>query len=743
MSIKHLAFTSVALLAASIWAFPNAPLRGQDPAGGPDQEVLTHGPVHEAYAEPTVSNPTEPLVVPKQAPAPIEEMPPDVKPDGANVVWIAGYWAWDDTRNDFIWVSGIWRDTPPNYVWVAGYWSQVANGFQWTPGFWSPAEQQQVSYLPEPPQSLESGPNTPQPSADDFWVPGNYQYVETRYVWRPGYWTVAQPDWIWTPAHFVWSPSGYIFIPGHWDYVLARRGVLFAPVYFSAPIYARRHFVFAPSVVIDSNLLTVNFFVRPNYCHYYFGDYYGENFVALGFNPWFSVGVRFGPDPLFAYYRWDHRDDRRWAEGQREHFAYMNSHPEARPPRTYAQQTTIINNNITINKNTNNIAIGAPLNQYVKNVNNSGGNNVKFVNVSTQQREQFAQQAVQTHDMARERAKLESPSGGPKNGPLTGGPNLGGTPKTLNLRNLAQSGGGQLPGSNPTGAGANVRTNTNINSQTGGPSNERTGAGGKTFGGPNTANPGAGTIPGNLNYGRTGTGSGTLPGGTTGPGTAGGTTSGRGPSGASGPSTDIFRARTGEALKSGSGSSNGPGPGGPSGSGSNAKKFEDFNNKGPSFSPPSGRGGGPPPSPTPSDRGRSSSGDSRGKKPDDSKGGSNGPGGGRAFFAPGNSRGLADAQNAVEEPVDSRAKDPIRPLTLNPSLAPTSRTANGLAASRSSFDLQPQQSVKDPVRPLNLLPQSQPRSSTGPVPANGPAPRGNSDPRGKDPIQPLRLAPNN
>ena len=163
------------------------------------------------------------LVVPKQPPEPIEEMPPDVKPDGANVVWVTGYWAWDDTRKDYIWVSGIWRDTPPNHVWVAGYWNQVADGFQWTPGFWSPEQQEQVNYLPEPPQTVEQGPTIPQPSPNDFWVPGNWQYNETRYMWRPGYWTVAQPDWIWTPAHYVWTPSGYIFIPGHWDYMLERR----------------------------------------------------------------------------------------------------------------------------------------------------------------------------------------------------------------------------------------------------------------------------------------------------------------------------------------------------------------------------------------------------------------------------------------------------------------------------------------------------------------------------------------
>ena len=418
MSTRQLGFASIAVLAASFWLVSQSHVRGQDAPEG--QEVLTHGPVHEAFAEPAAANPTATIVVPKQPPAAIEEMPPDVKPDGANVVWVAGYWAWDDTRNDYIWISGIWRDTPPNHVWVAGYWNQVADGFQWTPGFWSPAQQEQVNYLPAPPPTQESGPNIPQPGADDFWVPGYYQYVDTRYVWRPGYWTVGRPDWIWMPAHYVWTPSGYIFIAGHWDYALARRGVLFAPVYFSAPIYVRPRYVFAPVVVIEPSLLTVNFFVRPSYCHYYFGDYYGANFVSLGFSPWFSAGVRVGYDPLFTYYRWDHRGDRGWEVGVRDHFAYMRDHPDARPPRTFVQQTTIVNN-ITINKNSNvkNIAIGAPLNQYVRNANVNGG--AKFVNVSNQQRQLIAQDAMKSQDIARERAKIEATPGGSKSGPLAGG----------------------------------------------------------------------------------------------------------------------------------------------------------------------------------------------------------------------------------------------------------------------------------------------------------------------------------
>src|ERR1700730_6641542 len=104
MSTKHCGFAAVAVLAVAVlaaaaWLIPSSRTNADEgPALDQGQEVLTHGPVHEAFAEPTVANPTPSLVVPKEPPAPIEELPPDVKPDGANVVWVSGYWAWDDTR---------------------------------------------------------------------------------------------------------------------------------------------------------------------------------------------------------------------------------------------------------------------------------------------------------------------------------------------------------------------------------------------------------------------------------------------------------------------------------------------------------------------------------------------------------------------------------------------------------------------------------------------------------------------
>ncbi len=51
-------------------------------------EVLARGPVHEAYAEPTEREPVPTPIVNKEPPKPIEELPPDQKPEGDNVQWI-------------------------------------------------------------------------------------------------------------------------------------------------------------------------------------------------------------------------------------------------------------------------------------------------------------------------------------------------------------------------------------------------------------------------------------------------------------------------------------------------------------------------------------------------------------------------------------------------------------------------------------------------------------------------------
>src|SRR5262249_51053678 len=63
----------------------------ETPAVAKGVEVMTRGPVHEAFASPAVEPKPTP-VVPKKPPAAIEEMPPEERPEG-EVVWIKGYWA--------------------------------------------------------------------------------------------------------------------------------------------------------------------------------------------------------------------------------------------------------------------------------------------------------------------------------------------------------------------------------------------------------------------------------------------------------------------------------------------------------------------------------------------------------------------------------------------------------------------------------------------------------------------------
>ena len=301
-------------------------------------EVLTRGPVHEAFAETVTFDPKPGSVVPKAPPADIEELPPEQKPDGANVAWISGYWGWDDERSDFLWVSGIWRDLPPDRQWVSGYWGESAQGYQWTAGYWADARASEVEYLPEPPQSVEAGPNVDAPSPDHAWIPGSWVWHEARYAWRPGNWVTMQPDWVWVPAYYVWTRRGYVFVDGYYDYSVARRGVLFAPVHFAADVYSQREFSYSPATVINLAVFANHLFLRPASNHYYFGDYYAANYRDAGFYPRFSYHNHNGYDPFYAHDRWRHRRDRQWERRQEEQFRNFRDHEGSRPPRTWMAQ---------------------------------------------------------------------------------------------------------------------------------------------------------------------------------------------------------------------------------------------------------------------------------------------------------------------------------------------------------------------------------------------------------------------
>jgi hypothetical protein len=301
-------------------------------------EVLTRGPVHEAFAEPMTGQPQPGPIVPQQPPDLIDEMPPDQKPEGNTVQWIPGYWHWDDDSANYLWVSGFWRDVPPDRQWVPGTWNQVQGGWQWAPGYWADAQQQDVTYLPPPPPSIDNGPSTPAPNPDSVYVPGIWVYRDSRYLWRPGFFIAYNPDWVYTPACYQWTPAGYVFVDGYWDYPLTRRGLLFAPVLFDRALRTRPGWSYTPEYVISPTDLLTALFVRPAYEHYYFGDYFEPEYERHGFVPWIDYRInRRVADPLFVHLRGRHHGDERWEHDLRTVYAERRAGQAPRPPRTLAQ----------------------------------------------------------------------------------------------------------------------------------------------------------------------------------------------------------------------------------------------------------------------------------------------------------------------------------------------------------------------------------------------------------------------
>lgn len=378
--------------------------QAQAPANdAPGVEVLTRGPVHEAFAGMVTFNPEPGVVVTKTPPEGIEELPPEERPEGDNVTWIPGYWTWDDERSDFLWVSGTWRALPPGRAWMAGYWGRSTQGYQWTSGYWADASARETTYLPAPPVTIEAGPNIAAPSVDYGWSPGCWVWYQGRYAWRPGYWVQGRADWDWCPGHYVWTPRGYIFVGGFWDYPIERRGVLFAPVYFESGVYARHGYYYSPTIVINLGVFNDHLFLRPRYGHYYFGDYYAASYSQGGFYAAFTFqSSRHGYDPIYAHQRWVHRQDREWEHRVEASYQNRRDHETARPPRTWAAQRNI--HPATAESQQNRLLVATPIAQLAK----SSDSPVRFQPVAKAERQKLAQRGQEVQKSREERRTLET-----------------------------------------------------------------------------------------------------------------------------------------------------------------------------------------------------------------------------------------------------------------------------------------------------------------------------------------------
>src|SRR5262249_53248480 len=184
---------------------------------------------------------------------------------------------------------------------------------------------------PPPPQV--AGP-PPRPDENSFWVPGHWVWRD-RYLWQPGYWARVQPGYVWIPAHYSWTPYGHVYLEGYWDVAVARRGILYAPVVVDAVVVGPR-FVYVPAYAVSDTIVLHPLFVRPRYCHYYFGDSYEPRYRTIGYETCVVYSQRHY-DSIVVYRTWEHRREPAWINVQ---INISNDRFAGRapvPPRTLVQ----------------------------------------------------------------------------------------------------------------------------------------------------------------------------------------------------------------------------------------------------------------------------------------------------------------------------------------------------------------------------------------------------------------------
>ncbi len=221
---------------------------------------------------------------PQQPPAPIRERIPRQTDESA--IWLGGYWAWSDSKQDYIWTSGVWRRPPPGHQWIEGFWKEYDDGWSWIPGFWSDKDQADLSYIDlAPPEAIdENVPSSPQD--DYFWNSGFWWYNANKdeYEWVDGQWEQLDPNWVLIPAHYTWRPEGYVFIDAYWDWPLDALGEAYEPVYI--PPAQRETIIYEPVRVVEATYIIDHYFYTyPDYTcfyyhHFHYNPWYWENYCC-------------------------------------------------------------------------------------------------------------------------------------------------------------------------------------------------------------------------------------------------------------------------------------------------------------------------------------------------------------------------------------------------------------------------------------------------------------------------------
>lgn len=468
------------LLPAILLAATAATSRGEDPrvpdGKGIDAKVQgdvrveVRGPVHEAFAQPFDAKPGPNKAIKKEPPQPVAEEPPAQRPEGANVQWIPGYWAWNADTDNFLWVSGMWRNVPEGRHWVHGFWSDTADGNVWVNGHWAAQGEQDFQFVPEPPATKETFQIGAAPDQSSFYIPGTWFYTDAGWQWRDGYWTDARVGYTWVPANYYWTPHGYIFTNGFWDYSPMNRGLLFAPVSFVGNSYLNPGYSYRPSYALGTSGLLGSLFLNRGFGQYFFGNYYGNQYSGLGYTPWGSYGAR-SYDPMYTYFG-AARSDPSLAgltlQALRANQEAIIAGKVAGPPATFAEAVKL---NAATNANAN---VAAKNNLFIAplaNLQNVGG--LKLTTIADPQRlaiqQSLQQQLTQRRELQQQfRAAARANSGVSGvnlNIPGVTTPNVNsGVQGNLNIPgvNSGIQGRGNLPGINVNPNGGGIRINPGI-----------------------------------------------------------------------------------------------------------------------------------------------------------------------------------------------------------------------------------------------------------------------------------------
>jgi len=178
-------------------------------------------------------------------------------------------------------------------------------------------------------------------------------------------------------------------------------------VYFNADVYGRPGFSYSPTTVIDLGVFASHLFLRPQYQHYYFGDYYAADYQAAGFYPSYSYNSgRFGYDPIYAYDRWQHRQDRGWEQRQQADFQNRRDHEDLRPPRTWAGQGLRTASDATSRAGLPGVA------SLLDNLGRNQDSRLRFQPVDQAERQRLARQAQDVQRFRQQRQTLETNAAG-------------------------------------------------------------------------------------------------------------------------------------------------------------------------------------------------------------------------------------------------------------------------------------------------------------------------------------------